>query len=152
MKKLLRFRVILPVLLLVLACQIIFVVVPEVKEEWSKRTVQITSLPPGYSLSSFEHTEKDYIYLYENGDGGYFSLTYTPDSELSLCDYLKSKDVHWTHTTLLPTSNGMAASYVYGNKGDYTFVAEWMKSLFVINSSIDSYDITQIFRTISIRV
>ena len=143
-----RFRVIIPVLLLVILIQIFFITF---KEEWNRKTVQIAGLPSDYSLSSFGCTDNQYKYLYKNNSGGYFNLVYTPDTELSLNEYLKSEDVHAKYTTLIQTNNGMASSYLYGNKGDYTCAVKLSNSMIVMNSSIDRYELTQIIRTISIR-
>ena len=151
LSKLLRFHIIIPVALLIIVFQFVFIFIPGYKEAVNKSTVKIAGLPDDYSLNTFEHTNNEYKYFYNNTDNGFFNITYISDSDISLFDYLNSEGVKWNRTELFSTSIGMAKAYPYGNTNGNYYVVSVSDKLFVLHSSISSYDLTQIFRTISIR-
>jgi len=152
LRKLLRFRVIFPVLLAAFAFQIVFIVIPEVKAELDKRTVQIGGLPSGYALSSFEHTENEYRYRYENENGVYITLRYMPDTDMSLKGYLESQGVHAKYTTIItPNQGGMWLTYGYSRDKENINVVDPGDGLFILSGSMDSYSLGEIIRSVSIR-
>ena len=110
----------------------------------------IGNLPEGYGLSEFKKAEDDLVYLYTNQDGGYINIIFTPDSDITLQQYLKNEGVKASYTTILPSDSGMRFMYIYSQRKETVGVVQTSEGLLVIKSDIKSYDMSELIRSIKI--
>jgi len=152
MKKLMRFPVIISALAVLLAAWWAGFIIPEMITGAKADMIKIGKLPEGYKLSKTEAADSGITHFYKDKNGGYITLCYLPDTELSLKEYLEAQDVHAKYTTVIPAEQGgMWSMYVYSKDRENVGVVDPGDGLFVISSNIGSYELGEIIRSVRIK-
>lgn len=145
-----------PLVLFIIATMIILgisigVIATNVADYIKNNVVEVTQLPEGYKLKKFDYDNPaDIQYQYKSKDGGYITLSYQPGSETSLKQYLESQGVNAPYTTIISTNQGMWCMYIYSHDKEHIGVIDTSDGLIVVSSSLGSYDLSEVIRSIQI--
>ena len=145
-----RFPIIMSALVVILVAWWAGMIIPEMIACAKTDVVRIGKLPEGYKLSKTETADDGITYFYKNKDGGYITLHYMPETDMSLKEYLESQNVYAKYTIIIPSNQGMMCMYIYSKENENVGVVEPSTGLFILSGNIDSYDLSEVIRSISI--
>ena len=151
LKKLIRFPVVMTALAVLIVAWWAFFIIPAIITDIKNDVVRIGNLPVGYKLSETKNTDNEITYFYKNNNDGYITLLYLPETDMSLKEYLEAQDVYAPYTTIItPSQGGMWCMYIYSKNSESVGVVDPGDGLFVVNSNIDDYELSEVIRSISI--
>ena len=151
LKKFTRFPVLMAAFVAIIAAWWTFFIIPAVIADVKADVVRIGSLPEGYKLSNTERADDGITYFYKDKNGGYITLLYMRETDMSLKDYLEAQDVYAKYTTIItPKQGGMWCLYIYSKGSENVGVVDPGDGLFIISSNMGSYELGEVVRSVSI--
>jgi len=151
LKKIMRFPIIMTALAILIIGWWAGFIIPEIIADVKADVVRVGKLPEGYKLNKTERTDDGITYYYKDKDGGYITLRYLPETELSLKEYLESQGVYAKYTTIIPSSHGMVCMYTYSKDSENVSVVDPGDGLLIMSGNIGSYELGEVVRSVSIK-